>query len=454
MAQRTRSGLTLSNILTPAEAESLRIQAAVVAAGLSLQPEFRNAHIEVLVATAFTRLAKCAELGLKPHLAASAMYEVHGRPAMPTAMIQSVAEASNVVDWTSEEGIDGTVNHGGRELPNHYAEVTMWLVAKPHRKHTERWDLRRGIESGYALDKSGVKSTWLANGSLLPYNRAFSHALRRVAPGITLGVYSIEEMGYQEEDLHGRNYQDPEAPIGAEKADELMSAMRVLPDASGAVDALRRFKQDTWGSPEYKLASVPVKDLPLLEAWIAETVARIGRRIGVKRADRAREQTMTALRNAGATERDADQFLREYEADCGVDRLADLTEQQEQALARRVTDWLKLAQQAGGADEAAEFVGEVLPDDPEPAPVAAPPEPVSQDAVERLFPLGDATTPQQWDVTCARQGLDGDDMAALKTQAFGSVRPPASPDEMLKLLGLTAAQVASAGAPHEGLFGP
>lgn len=104
----------------------------------------------------------------------------------------------------------------------------------------------------------------------------------------------------------------------------------------------------------------------------------------------------------------------------------------------------------------AEFEGEVLPDDPEPgpAPVASPPEPVSAEAVAQLFPLGDATTPQQWEVTCARQGLDANDMAALKTQAFGSVRPPASPDEMLKLLGLTAAQVAEAGSPHEGLFGP
>lgn len=433
-APRTRSGLTLSNILTPAEAESLRIQAAVVAAGLSLQPEFRNAQMDVLIATAFTRLVKCAELGLKPHLAASAMYEVHGRPAMPTAMIQSIAEASGVVDWTSEEGIDGTVTHGGREHPNHYAEVSMWLVAKPQRKHTERWDLRRGIESGYALDKGGVKSTWLANGSLLPYNRAFSHALRRVAPGVTLGVYSIEEMGYQEEDLRGRNYEDPEAPIGAEKADGLVAALRVVPDAAGALDALKAFKAEMWGSPDYKLAAVPMRDLPALEQWIAGTVATFGKRIGQKRAERARGLALSALQNAGVP--DPYKIIREYEEQCGVTHLADMTEDQERGLAELVKSMML-------PEEEPEFVGEVVP---EPAPRAPAfdrdgrPLDHAPATAPTLFPQGEMTPVSQWQAICGAEGLDAEKLLKL---TFSEQRFPESPDEMGRLIRTTEAALAA-----------
>lgn len=439
-----------TNILSPAQAESLRIQASVICAGLSLQPQYKNAPHDVLLAVAFQRLVKCAELGLHPNLAADAMYEVNGRPCMPTQMIQSVAEASGVVDWTDEEGVDGTVEFQGQTRTNYYAEVTMWLVDKPQRKHTERWDIRRGIESGYALDRNGIKATWLANGSLMPYNRAFCHALRRVAPGVTLGVYSLEEMGYTQDEMQGRNWDDPEAPIGEEQAAAILNKLRPLPDAAGALEALKAYKAAHWGSPDYKLEAVPQKDFKALSDWADAQTERFGKRIGVKRADRARKYTMDALRGSGMTDTEASQFVSDYEAEIGVDRLADMTPAQEAELAARVK-----AETSEPRDALeGEFEPDPAPTPPRPLERAPEPAQAQEQAIDAKawFPAGDLTPITEWRAKCAEHGLQLTDQQALQEAALGSVRPPDSPDEMLALLNETCKRFAAQGQPDTGLF--
>ena len=418
----------LAMILTPMEAESLRIQAQGIYASQLLQAQAKGQSAESAQASAYMLMLMAAELHLLPVTTAQRIYIIEGRASMPGELVQAILERSGIVDWEEEEGEDGTIElEKGQTVPNYYCALTMWRRDKPERRHTARWDLARAQRIGLYPSKSN----WRNYPQELCHWRCMTQAGRRVAPDVLMGMYAVEEFDYREDDLRGDNLVDPRGPIGEEAAMQFQNALASAPNRAETECLLAELKERHWGSAEYKFQSVPQSDKHIIEEFVKQRLVH-GPRIGNAQANELLARVQSVAEKAGKPEDEVMLALQEKREAFGAETFADLTKPE----ANTLTYYL-----AGVLEDAQIINGDFEPADP--APVK--PEP-STDANElqtsQLFPRGGETPLPDWRNTCIAHGIEEVTYKRLQVLAIGELRPPDDPDEMAVLVNFTCDMIA------------